>query len=155
MGKRQHICDVPGCTHQRERWQRLCPSCFRTLPWKLRNRILSAWKIQNRPEHRRACRDARDWLATNTTAQPDPSRWDAPHMMRDWLMEDRDYPEWLQREADEYLVGKGRDRMSDALCGCMILIVLAAIFVAGVKGYELLTHDDAETFPSTIAEAGE
>lgn len=81
MGKRVYTCHLPGCQHTRERWQTLCSHCFRRLPHTMRQRILQLWKIRNRPEHRRACRDARDWL--NTHAPPDHTDWKAPHMMRD------------------------------------------------------------------------
>ncbi len=42
MSRRQHICDVPGCTHTRQRWQRLCLVCYGELPREVRNNLIRA-----------------------------------------------------------------------------------------------------------------
>lgn len=64
MPRRQHICDVDGCTRERQRWQRLCGSCFGRLATRLdlRTGILEAHKTGNRAEKRRLCRRAGEAL---------------------------------------------------------------------------------------------
>lgn len=52
--RRRHVCDTPGCGTERKRWQRLCESCFRSLPGDIRTGITAAHK-----EHRMA--DWREW----------------------------------------------------------------------------------------------
>jgi len=71
MGKRRLPCDVPTCTHERYRWQRLCDSCFRQLPHRIRTAILDHWRFGNRKLHRQACRDAARYFATRTSANDD------------------------------------------------------------------------------------
>lgn len=42
MSRRQHICDVPGCTRTRQRWQRICIACYPALPRDIRNNLIRA-----------------------------------------------------------------------------------------------------------------
>lgn len=52
MAKRRHPCDVPGCGRERERWQRLCPHCFRALPAEIRTGIIQSFKFGLKQRHR-------------------------------------------------------------------------------------------------------
>lgn len=60
---RRYRCDVPGCTRPRERWQRLCTSCWAALPADIRKAIADNHRFHNRPAHRAACLRAASHLA--------------------------------------------------------------------------------------------
>lgn len=69
-------------------------------------------------------------------------------------MQDHEFPEWLQMEADEYLVEQGRKNMNRALFGCAVLVALGCFVLAVAQLVHHATVED-ETLPTTIAEAGE
>lgn len=58
-----HHCDVPGCTHLRKRWQRLCEACFAALPGDIRTGILEAHQQGRKADWRRERRRAAAHLA--------------------------------------------------------------------------------------------
>ena len=58
MGKRNHLCDIPGCGRQRLRYQRLCPHCFGKLPSNMRLGLIAAWNENRLPDWRRLKREA-------------------------------------------------------------------------------------------------
>lgn len=59
---RNHICDVPGCSNTRHRWQRLCSQCFAALPHPIRVGIKNTFKAHASAEHRQYCKSARAFL---------------------------------------------------------------------------------------------
>lgn len=61
--KRRHVCDVPGCSHERKRWQRLCDGCYFALPGSVRTEIIDAHRQGRRKDWRRACRHAGELFA--------------------------------------------------------------------------------------------
>ena len=71
---RPHPCDVPGCTHTRRRWQRLCERCFAALPGDIRTAIREHRKAGRKAAWRAECKRAAEHLAHLLTpsAHPDP-----------------------------------------------------------------------------------
>lgn len=70
MARRTYTCDVPGCTHGRKRWQRLCDACFRALPGDIRFGITDAFRCRDMPRHRRECRRAGEFFKANPRTAP-------------------------------------------------------------------------------------
>ena len=78
---RNYVCDVPGCTRCRERWKRICDSCWPQLPAHIRHAITENHRIATRASagstaasearkvHREACKAARDHLAHRAAPQ--------------------------------------------------------------------------------------
>lgn len=82
MGRRNPVCDVPGCGMARKRWQRLCERCWCALPHDIRTGILEAWRQHRRAEHRRECKRAGEFFAERARRHAPPPA-EAPWMMRD------------------------------------------------------------------------
>ena len=83
MAKRRYICDVPGCEHERKRWQRLCHTCFRALPGDVSQRIRNTFRFGAKAEHREACRFARLFLDEKQAREAVLDDSNSPWMMRD------------------------------------------------------------------------
>jgi len=66
---RAHHCDVPGCTHLRKRWQRLCESCFSALPGDIRTGIIGAYQAGRKADWRRERRRAAEHIAATTASR--------------------------------------------------------------------------------------
>lgn len=81
--KRRHVCDVPGCTRERERWQRICTTCFHALSSDLRNALITAKRQKRHTDHRRHCKAAREQIDRKAETRTRNDRWDDPAMMRD------------------------------------------------------------------------
>lgn len=73
---RPHPCDVPGCTHTRRRWQRLCEWCFAALPGDIRTAIREHKKAGRKAAWRAECKRAAEHLAPilNPTVRVERSR---------------------------------------------------------------------------------
>lgn len=65
---RAHHCDVPGCTHLRKRWQRLCETCFASLPGDIRTAIIRAHQAGRKADWRRERRRAAAHIAASIAA---------------------------------------------------------------------------------------
>lgn len=92
MPRRRHICDVAGCTRERERWQRLCTSCFGRLTGHrdIRTGILDAHRTGNMKAKRALCRRAGALLGLDrpneaAPANPPPTRTASPPPNAWWL----------------------------------------------------------------------
>lgn len=66
--KRRHICDVPGCGAERQRWQRVCARCWRELPRNIRWDITDGHKCRETARHRSGKKRAGEWLAGTAPA---------------------------------------------------------------------------------------
>ncbi len=62
MGKRAHICDVPGCGAHRPRYFRLCSRCFAMLPGDIRTSIADSKQQRRTRDWRAACKRAAAFL---------------------------------------------------------------------------------------------
>jgi hypothetical protein len=82
MTARMHICDVPGCERQRERWQRICSHCFKALPRELRGGIGNSWKAREFGNYRQFCRHAGEFLAQQAEAREERDRRTFEHTAR-------------------------------------------------------------------------
>jgi hypothetical protein len=69
MARRHHPCDVPGCGRERDRWQRLCPHCFRALPAPIRTGIIQSFKFGLKERHREWKRLAAEHMAPQLAAR--------------------------------------------------------------------------------------
>lgn len=69
-----HRCDVPGCTHTRRRWQRLCERCFTALPGDIRTAIIQAHQAGRKADWRRERRRAADHITHLLSAPPSRPR---------------------------------------------------------------------------------
>ena len=78
MVHRRHICDVPGCGNTRQRWQRLCGSCFAALPHNIRTGLIDAYKQGRKKDWRAWCRAA--GAEINPAASPAPAPPRARHI---------------------------------------------------------------------------
>ncbi len=74
MTARKHICDVPGCTNTRERWQRTCTACWHILPSHLRDGIKHAFRQRRYADHRQFCKSARAFLDARAEARAQRTR---------------------------------------------------------------------------------
>ncbi|ESZ86349.1 MAG: hypothetical protein Q27BB25_14795 [Blastomonas sp. CACIA14H2] len=75
MSRRQHICDVPGCTHTRQRWQRLCLVCYGELPREVRNNLIRAHAEKRMADWRSWKRKAGEIIAARRAARAPSTRW--------------------------------------------------------------------------------
>lgn len=75
MSRRQHICDVPGCTHSRQRWQRLCLFCYGELPREVRNNLIRAHAEKRMADWRSWKRKAAEIIAARRAARNHPTRF--------------------------------------------------------------------------------
>lgn len=73
MPKRRHPCDVPGCGRERDRWQRLCPHCFRALPAQIRTGIIQSFKFGLKDRHREWKAQAAVHMAPQFAARAAPA----------------------------------------------------------------------------------
>ena len=69
-GQRQRPaeCPVPQCARPRERWQAVCPSCFRRLPSDLRSRFDAARAARAPHRISAVTIDAIRWLGDHAPA---------------------------------------------------------------------------------------
>lgn len=65
---RKHVCPGPGCGRELERWQRLCPACFRALPRDQQRAIATARAEGRLLETSTLTRAAVAWLAEHSPA---------------------------------------------------------------------------------------
>lgn len=70
MTRRQHICDVPGCTHTRQRWQRICITCYPALPREIRNNLIRAHAERRMADWRAWKRKAGEVFAARRRDRP-------------------------------------------------------------------------------------
>lgn len=75
MTRRKHICDVPGCTHTRQRWQRICDTCYPALPRDIRNNLIRAHVERRMADWRAWKRKAGEVFAARRDAQTPSTRW--------------------------------------------------------------------------------
>lgn len=75
MSRRQHICDVPGCSHTRQRWQRLCLVCYGELPREVRNNLIRAHAERRMADWRSWKRKAGEIIAARRGARAPSTRW--------------------------------------------------------------------------------
>lgn len=75
MSRRQHICDVPGCTHTRQRWQRICLVCYGELPREVRNNLIRAHAERRMADWRSWKRKAGEIIAARRAARAPSTQW--------------------------------------------------------------------------------
>lgn len=75
MSRRQHICDVPGCNHTRQRWQRICDICYPQLPSAIRNNLIRAHAERRMADWRSWKRKAGEIIAARRAARAPSTRW--------------------------------------------------------------------------------
>lgn len=75
MSRRQHICDVPGCAHTRQRWQRICLVCYGELPREVRNNLIRAHAEKRMADWRNWKRKAGEIIAARRAARAPSTRW--------------------------------------------------------------------------------
>ena len=79
MSRRQHICDVPGCPRTRQRWQRICDTCYPALPREIRNNLIRAHAERRMADWRAWKRKAGEMFATRRASQQSTTtRWIDP-----------------------------------------------------------------------------
>ena len=78
MTRRKHICDVPGCTHTRQRWQRICDSCYPALSREIRNNLIRAHAEHRMADWRAWKRKAGEAFAARRASQPTTTPWIDP-----------------------------------------------------------------------------
>jgi hypothetical protein len=73
--RRKHICDVPGCTRPRQRWQRICDTCYGQLPREVRNNLIRAHAERRTADWRSWKRKAGEIIDARAAEQPPATRW--------------------------------------------------------------------------------